>query len=151
MKRTYIKPELELLRLETEDIMTNSTPFAPFGLDIIDDDGDGLDDLLVPLVAHFIEHQRKEDGRREGKDNFQQADDQRVHEHLLEVGGVKELDKVFEQRIEPFAAHDAVLGLVVFEGYNYAVHGRILEDGKPNDRRQKQKQKQRQKLRLRRP
>ncbi len=45
MKKAYTKPELMLLRLEVEDIITNSTPFVPFSLiPFIDEDDDGIDD-----------------------------------------------------------------------------------------------------------
>lgn len=45
MKKVYRKPELELLRLEVEDVITNSLPFVPFDLvAFIDEDDDGIDD-----------------------------------------------------------------------------------------------------------
>jgi|GEM_PF-4704465 len=47
MKKVYRKPELELLRLEVEDILSfgNSLPFVPFDLiAFIDEDDDGIDD-----------------------------------------------------------------------------------------------------------
>lgn len=32
MKEVYIEAEMEILAFECEDIITNSTPFAPFAL-----------------------------------------------------------------------------------------------------------------------
>lgn len=33
MKESYVNAEIEIIEFETEDVITNSLPFVPFGLD----------------------------------------------------------------------------------------------------------------------
>ena len=81
---------------------------------------------LVLLAAHFVEHEREQDRRREGEHHAVNVQQQRVAEGSVKHRGLEEAFKILKS--DPFAAPDAQIDFVVLKGDLYAVQRRILED-----------------------
>ena len=98
-----------------------------------DDDGDEvrhvrdrLDDVLIAVVGHLMDHQGEDDGRRERKGDLIQVDQQRVADDAPGVHATQKLGEVVQA--DEAAAGDAAHGLVVLKRDDRIVHARIVKD-----------------------
>ena len=80
-----------------------------------------LDGLLESDVSNFIDKQRQQDGRGEGKDEGQTVEHQRVAQDVGEGGVVEKLSEIFQP--DPIGAGDGGEDVVVLEGNDDAIHG----------------------------
>ena len=87
---------------------------------------DRLRNLFQPLIADFVEHQRKNHARRKADHQPQSADYQRIAQHRHKRLLPKHAQKILEP--DPLAAPDAGTRLIIFECNLYPVHRRVAEN-----------------------
>ena len=98
-------------------------------------DRDGLDELFELAVAHLIDHQRQNDREWEAGRQFQNTDDDIIHQRPLEGRAgeqVREMRKPY-----PWRLHDFHADLIVFKRDRNSVHRQIFENQKKEQPRQK--------------
>ena len=87
---------------------------------------DRLQDSFELAVLYFVEQDGKQDGDGEAPEDVVEAHEEGVAHDFPEVGIDDEFCKVFHSY--PRAVPDTPYDVVVFEGYDYSIHGGVVED-----------------------
>ena len=92
--------------------------------------GDVLNEFFIFDRPNLVDAQRQQNRQRKIEDQRFKAQQNRISNHALEIGGIEKLHKIFRQRLRPWTAHDAAHRAVVLERQDNAVHRHVAEHHK---------------------